>query len=566
MNTVRLAWLLVLIACLTAPLRAAQGQWFAQSTLKPSDHVSFSLYAPLHLGDDRFATAIDTDGNFLAVGAPCTDSNVADPMDNSKWDTGSVYVFERTPTGWRLDGYLKSALPWSHAKFGTSVSLCGDLLVVGVPEFTPSQHRGVVEVFRRQAGTWQHEATLWGSKTWDEHEFGFSVATDGEWIVVGAPNDDTNASGIAPNALPVYYGPSAFTGVRSGAIYVFRRVQGAWVEETFVKSDAPFWNEQFGATIALDEGRIAVGGGLAVPSGSQPHSRIHTYTWSGSEWQHEQSFVPPQSGPPSSLPREVHLDGAILASTSIEGTHAYQRTINGWESFGALPWPFAYPLNSSPGPIALHNGVMAALTYGEVTLVRLVNGVWEPDDRFPCIPSAKNITLHDGIVVLGDPNDSSASVGIDGPPVAGTAPNSGAAYTYLHDPNLNWHEVHGCDGPHLRLERPAEPPRIGSHHSIEVLGVSYSSLYFAVFLGTIELDANGCGSTTAPGFERLLSWSPTPAFLTWGLYAYDNHNRFDLSIPNDPSLIGRRFALQGASVYSGSLIAYSEALEFEIRP
>ena len=68
----------------------------------------------------------------------------------------------------------------------------GDTLVVGAPYKASGQ--GAAYVYTRTAGeTWTQTAKLVASDGVGNDAFGYSVAIDGDVIVVGAPGDDGNA-------------------------------------------------------------------------------------------------------------------------------------------------------------------------------------------------------------------------------------------------------------------------------------------------------------------------------------------------------------------------------------
>ncbi len=69
--------------------------------------------------------------------------------------------------------------------FGRSVDIGGDVIVAAYWGSDPPRP---VEVFVRQTdGQWQHKTDLLSNDIEPGDAFGFSVATDGETVVVGAP-------------------------------------------------------------------------------------------------------------------------------------------------------------------------------------------------------------------------------------------------------------------------------------------------------------------------------------------------------------------------------------------
>jgi FG-GAP repeat len=71
--------------------------------------------------------------------------------------------------------------------FGTSVSISGDRIVVGAPGEGDPHNKGKVYIFERSNGKWNAVATLVASDGEPNDQFGHSVATSGDRVIVGAP-------------------------------------------------------------------------------------------------------------------------------------------------------------------------------------------------------------------------------------------------------------------------------------------------------------------------------------------------------------------------------------------
>jgi len=83
-------------------------------------------------------------GDLLVVGAPLLNKPPLD-LSGAVVDAGGVQVYRRHAGGWSLDQTLFSPAPATGAGFGTSVSVWDNVLVVGEPLFTPSSGSGVAE-------------------------------------------------------------------------------------------------------------------------------------------------------------------------------------------------------------------------------------------------------------------------------------------------------------------------------------------------------------------------------------------------------------------------------------
>jgi hypothetical protein len=122
-----------------------------------------------------------------------------------------------------------------------------------------------VYVYRRAFGEWQPEAYVKATNTDDFDGFGAALAlsADGTTLAVGARSEDSNAVGIDGDS-------SNESGSQTGAVYVLRRLFGAWVHEAYVKASNTGDADQFGASVALsaDGAALVVGAFSEDSSGS----------------------------------------------------------------------------------------------------------------------------------------------------------------------------------------------------------------------------------------------------------------------------------------------------------
>ena len=96
------------------------------------------------------------------------------------------------------------------------------------------------------------EAYVKASNTGTGDGFGSSVAVDGNTLVVGAPSEDSNATGINGNQAN-----NSASG--SGAVYVFTRSNGVWTQQAYLKASNTGVQDHFGTSVALSGETLAVG-------------------------------------------------------------------------------------------------------------------------------------------------------------------------------------------------------------------------------------------------------------------------------------------------------------------
>ncbi len=177
--------------------------------------------------------------------------------------------------------------------FGTSVTIEGEVALVGAPDNPLSLEPGSIFLFRRTSGVWTQETELLPVDGEPEDQFGSSVALSGEVAVVGIPGDDD-------------------VDFNSGAAAVYRFNGSEWVfEQKLVASDGSL-GDGFGLNVAISGDAIAVGvrkGSLgALPSA------VYLFRFDGSEWLQEQKIV--RGFPKDKFGRALDLDGDRLLAGS----------------------------------------------------------------------------------------------------------------------------------------------------------------------------------------------------------------------------------------------------------
>lgn len=231
------------------------------------------------------SVSLSKDGSTLAVGAP-NEEGASPGVNNDQADNsagtgaGAVYVFTRNSGVWAQQAYVKSSNPSGYHKssydnFGRSIDLSddGNTLAVGAPgessnatgidgdqQDDSSDGSGAVYVFTRSAGVWSQQAyvkasnTPSGAFTNDAFGIAVSLSSGGDILAVGAPGENSNATGINGNQADT-------SANEAGAVYVFTRGVGGWSQQAYVKASNTFHGFQFGRAVSLssDGTTLAVG-------------------------------------------------------------------------------------------------------------------------------------------------------------------------------------------------------------------------------------------------------------------------------------------------------------------
>lgn len=160
------------------------------------------------------------------------------------------------------------------AQFGNAVAIDSNTMVVGARfDSTTASQAGAAYVFVLNNGTWAQQAVLLANDGAVADKFGYSVAINGETIVVGAYQDDT---GFAD-------GGSAYVFVRSGTTWTFQQKLTPALQSA---------NEEFGNAVGITGDSIIVGAHFSdLPSNSDAGA-AYVFQRSGTTWTELQKLTP----------------------------------------------------------------------------------------------------------------------------------------------------------------------------------------------------------------------------------------------------------------------------------
>ena len=188
--------------------------------------------------NEFFGHSVSIDGGYAVVGAYGVDSG-------GIVDTGAAYIFRRDGTEWQQQAKIQADDAQEGDWFGYSVAIDGDYVVVGVhrKDLGGITDAGAAYIFRRDGTEWQQQAKIQADDAQEGDWFGYSVAIDGDYVVVGAHEEDSNNVNS------------------SGSAYVFARDEVGWSQEAKINPhDADIGEgENFGKSVAIDANYVAVG-------------------------------------------------------------------------------------------------------------------------------------------------------------------------------------------------------------------------------------------------------------------------------------------------------------------
>jgi hypothetical protein len=248
--------------------------WIEQEKLIPTDGAT----------DASFGQSVSISGDFVVIGAHKDDDNGS--------ESGSAYVFHRVGTNWVEQVKLTAFDGNEDDRFGYTVSINGDNIVVG------AVHDSDIDFFSGSAYIFQRYDTLWlniqkisASDVLPFERFGQSVSISGNYIVVGKPGDDVNGGG-------------------SGSAYIFQKVGDLWYEQTKIIPSDGTQGDAFGTSVSISESDILIGAlGVGVYSPSDYRGAAYIFQRSGSIWIEQEKIIPSYSSYNSRFGHSVSISG-----------------------------------------------------------------------------------------------------------------------------------------------------------------------------------------------------------------------------------------------------------------
>ncbi|MRR11743.1 hypothetical protein EG835_04595, partial [bacterium] len=341
---------------------------------------------------------------------------------------------------------LYAPLMYQHADdvFGADVDVDGDLMAVG--SYGEASDAGAVYAFRRVAGVWSDPVRIVHSEVAAGDQFGNAVSVDVtsgvERIVIGSPYHHT----ANPDA---------------GAVYVYKWSGTAWVLEgaDHITAMPQSPDDHFGASVAIDNGYIAVGCPEGDDAGTN-EGEVWVYRWSSPNWLLDGVVTCPTGSTGHALGSSIDIDAT---GDLIIAAGAFQAGVDGWVNCGAV-----CTFDHDTGSWTHHDTLYAPPD-------RRADGAWFGYD----------VAISDRRIIVGAPGKSS-----------GGADLAGEAYTYTMPMNL-WTFEQTLTNPN---------PSIGDGYDISVAAEGRTFLvgswYENGYRGVVYPYTRNAGVTTAwPGLS-----------------------------------------------------------------
>ncbi len=369
----------------------------------------------------QFGNAVAVSGNTMVVGAQF-DSTTAS-------QAGAAFVFTFDGAIWTQQAKLVAGDGALGDKFGTSVAISGDTIVVGAFNANaPLSNGGAAYVFVRSGTIWTQQQKLTANDGTADDQFGNSAAIFGNVIVIGANHADSPGNS------------------ESGAAYRFERVGTVWSHVQRLSPVAQvILGDHFGDSMAISGNKLAIGAsGDDTPQTSA--GAVYVFADTGSSYVLEQKLTIPDGRNGDDFGNSVDIEGDTLVGGALQYTPivgqpaygaAYVFEFNGstWSSQGRLTASDGASVDRFGYSVAVRNNVIAVGAREDDTAVGpdagsayifdRIGAAWtqrqklEPSDSFNGDRFGVSVALSFGNLIVGAAEK------------ALTSPNGqGAAYFY----------------------------------------------------------------------------------------------------------------------------------------
>ncbi len=248
---------------------------------------------------DRFGESVGISGNTLIIGAPLHD-NFA-PFDRNK---GGAYIFTRSGVTWTEQAKLTASNPQDFDFFGSKVAVEGDTAIIGAPQSNGDVRIGSAYVFTRNGTNWSQQAKLAADDGAKGNNFGVSLSLSGDTAVVGASSSTVNGTAF------------------QGATYVFTRTGANWSQQAKLTASDGANSWFFGFSALLKNDTLAVGAPGALMNGKLSQGAVYLFSRTGNSWSQQTKLLAPDGNANDQFGSSIALDGSFL----IAGTP--QKTVN----------------------------------------------------------------------------------------------------------------------------------------------------------------------------------------------------------------------------------------------
>ncbi|MGJ8724877.1 MAG: hypothetical protein ACSHYB_10005 [Roseibacillus sp.] len=421
---------------------------------------------------DRFGTSVAISGDTVVVGA--------ERDDDGGSASGSAYIFTRFGSSWSLQAKLTADDAAREDRFGFSVAISGDSVAVGAyRDDDGGLNSGSAYLFTRVGSLWSLQEKLTAGDAASEDNFGYSVAISGDSVIVGARLNDDNGS-------------------FSGSAYVFNRSGSSWAQQAKLTASDAAAGDNFGISVAISGDSAVVGANLDDNIGTD-YGSAYVFNRSGSSWSQQDKLTAGDAAASDNFGDSVAISGDTIvvgaysdddAGSASGSAYVFTRSGSLWSQQAKLNAGDATALAFFGESVAISDDSIAVgangdshagLSSGGVYIFTRSGSSWSQQDKLTASDAAANDNFGKTVAISGDSVVAGAHLDDD------DGSSSGSAYVFTRS-GTSWSQQDK-----LTANEAAELDRFGD--SVAISGDS-------VVVGVKLDDDGGISSGSAYVFTR----------------------------------------------------------------
>ena len=265
--------------------------------------------------------------------------------DGNESFTGAAYIYRDAPPNWREETILFTSDGQQGDQFGNSVATDGELVVVGAPAVDgpkpADQDFGAVYIYRLDGLIWV-ETEVTASDGAHHDKFGRSVSVSGDVLITGADEDDDN-------------------GIGSGSAYIYRYDGQSWIEEAKILASDGAAGDNFGTTVSIDGDTAVVGADTETENGMYAGAAyVYRYDKDASEWVEEAKLLASNGQSLDFFGHSVAISGSHIIVGAPQNFNGMPGAAYIYQHNGSQ-WSQQAVVRATDGVVADHFGISVAI-------------------------------------------------------------------------------------------------------------------------------------------------------------------------------------------------------------
>ena len=232
---------------------------------------------------DLYGQSVSVFGEYAVVGAPKADGQTI--------NSGAAYIYKREVNNWIEQAKIQANDGQTNDEFGFSVAIEEDYILVGAPSKNAvGSSSGVVYIFKKDGANWIQHQKIQSQDLQAGDAFGYSLDISGERAVIGAYKKDA-------------------VRTDAGAAYIFKRNGTSWTQEAKLVTTNPSISDYFGFDVGISGDHVIVGAPQKAYNSMTNSGLAYVFERNGTTWFEQSRLVAeyPKSG--DKFGQAVDIDG-----------------------------------------------------------------------------------------------------------------------------------------------------------------------------------------------------------------------------------------------------------------